>query len=129
MCDNLISSKSELELNNSQAEDEIKWHKFQSLIHKKENQNEIQDAHNQRIFKTSDAKLTIVLWLLLMNYFCEIVSASPPTPPVISAIHNRVPTGAVIHIFPRYGYLSLSMRVVPRNDSQTWVFLEPVSSN
>jgi len=38
--------------------------------------------------------------------------------------HPAVP-GAAIHLFPRYGYLSLSMRVVPRNDSQNWVFLEP----
>lgn len=38
--------------------------------------------------------------------------------------HPVVP-GAVMHLFPRYGYLSLSMRVVPRNDTQNWIFLEP----
>lgn len=38
--------------------------------------------------------------------------------------HLVIP-GQVIHLFPRYGYLSLSMRVVPRNDSQNWIFLEP----
>jgi len=38
--------------------------------------------------------------------------------------HPVVP-GAVMHLFPRYGYLSLSMRVVPRNDTQSWIFLEP----
>ena len=38
--------------------------------------------------------------------------------------HPVVP-GAAMHLFPRYGYLSLSMRVVPRNDSQNWIFLEP----
>jgi len=39
----------------------------------------------------------------------------------------RVPSGTVMNLFPRYGYLSLSMRVVPRNDSQmSWIFLEPV---
>ncbi|XP_066998635.2 torso-like protein [Anabrus simplex] len=34
--------------------------------------------------------------------------------------------GAAINIFSRYGYLSISMRVVPRNDTDTtWIFREP----
>lgn len=33
--------------------------------------------------------------------------------------------GAAINVFSRYGYLSISMRVVPRNDSDFWVFREP----
>lgn len=33
--------------------------------------------------------------------------------------------GAAINVFSRYGYLSISMRVVPRNDSESWVFREP----
>jgi len=41
-----------------------------------------------------------------------------------SSSHPVLP-GAVMHLFPRYGYLSLSMRVVPRNDTQNWIFLEP----
>lgn len=33
--------------------------------------------------------------------------------------------GGAINVFSRYGYLSISMRVVPRNDSETWIFREP----
>lgn len=33
--------------------------------------------------------------------------------------------GAAINVFSRFGYLSISMRVVPRNDSDSWVFREP----
>src|SRR5688500_16034979 len=33
--------------------------------------------------------------------------------------------GSVINIFPRYGYNSLTMKVVPRNDSEAWLFSEP----
>ncbi|XP_043267731.1 torso-like protein isoform X2 [Venturia canescens] len=33
--------------------------------------------------------------------------------------------GGAINVFSRYGYLSISMRVVPRNDTDTWVFREP----
>lgn len=33
--------------------------------------------------------------------------------------------GGAVNIFSRYGYLSLSMRVIPRNDTDTWVFREP----
>jgi torso-like protein len=34
--------------------------------------------------------------------------------------------GGAINLFSRYGYLSISMRVVPRNDTNpTWIFREP----
>ncbi|XP_058789207.1 torso-like protein [Phymastichus coffea] len=33
--------------------------------------------------------------------------------------------GGAVNVFSRYGYLSISMRVVPRNDSDTWIFREP----
>ncbi|XP_017875212.1 torso-like protein [Ceratina calcarata] len=33
--------------------------------------------------------------------------------------------GGAVNIFSRYGYLSISMRVVPRNDTDTWIFREP----
>lgn len=38
----------------------------------------------------------------------------------------EVHVGAAINVFSRYGYLSISMRVVPRNDSdRSWIFREP----
>ncbi|XP_015602217.1 torso-like protein [Cephus cinctus] len=33
--------------------------------------------------------------------------------------------GGAVNVFSRYGYLSISMRVVPRNDTDTWIFREP----
>ncbi|XP_031838701.1 membrane-attack complex domain containing protein torso-like isoform X1 [Nomia melanderi] len=33
--------------------------------------------------------------------------------------------GGAVNIFSRYGYLSISMRVLPRNDTDTWIFREP----
>jgi len=42
----------------------------------------------------------------------------------ITADADRMRVGSAINIFPRYGYLSISMRVVHRNDSG-WLFREP----
>ncbi|CAB0034955.1 unnamed protein product [Trichogramma brassicae] len=33
--------------------------------------------------------------------------------------------GAAVNVFSRYGYLSISLRVVPRNDTDSWIFREP----
>lgn len=44
----------------------------------------------------------------------------------ISNIQGQTPRlGGAVNIFSRYGYLSISMRVVPRNDSERWIFREP----
>ncbi|XP_032687108.1 torso-like protein isoform X2 [Odontomachus brunneus] len=39
---------------------------------------------------------------------------------------QRPRLGSAVNVFSRYGYLSISMRVVPRNDTETWVFREPM---
>lgn len=39
---------------------------------------------------------------------------------------QRPRLGGSMNVFSRYGYLSISMRVVPRNDTETWIFREPV---
>ncbi|XP_011645783.1 torso-like protein [Pogonomyrmex barbatus] len=39
---------------------------------------------------------------------------------------QRPQLGGAVNVFSRYGYLSISMRVVPRNDSETWIFREPI---
>ena len=45
---------------------------------------------------------------------------------LISRVNSQKPRlGGAINVFSRYGYLSISMRVVPRNDSETWIFREP----
>ncbi|XP_011299841.1 torso-like protein isoform X2 [Fopius arisanus] len=48
---------------------------------------------------------------------------------VIAKIHltnsQNPRLGGAINVFSRYGYLSISMRVVPRNESDRWIFREP----
>ena len=42
--------------------------------------------------------------------------------PALAEVH----VGTAINVFSRYGYLSISMRVVPRNDSdRSWIVREP----
>lgn len=41
------------------------------------------------------------------------------------SIGQKPQLGGAVNVFNRYGYLSISMRVVPRNDSDNWVFREP----
>ncbi|KAJ2941211.1 hypothetical protein O0L34_g10444 [Tuta absoluta] len=38
---------------------------------------------------------------------------------------SELGVGKAINIFMRYGYLSICMRVVPRNDTEEWMFREP----
>lgn len=61
---------------------------------------------------------------------------------VLRPEYFTVPVGGVIHLFPRYGYLSLSMKVISRNNTNlssgsssgpslrndSWMFLEPVNN-
>lgn len=40
--------------------------------------------------------------------------------------HADIRVGNAINVFNRYGYFSISMRVVPRNDTdRSWIFREP----
>ncbi|KAK9497512.1 hypothetical protein O3M35_004217 [Rhynocoris fuscipes] len=39
---------------------------------------------------------------------------------------HSIRVGGAINLFGRFGYLSISMRVVPRNDSEKWIFREPI---
>lgn len=38
---------------------------------------------------------------------------------------EQLSAGRAINLFSRFGYLSISMKVVPRNDSEPWMFREP----
>ncbi|XP_032523017.1 torso-like protein isoform X3 [Danaus plexippus] len=42
-----------------------------------------------------------------------------------ATLDSELGVGKSINIFMRYGYLSICMRVVPRNDTDGWVFREP----
>merc|ERR1712051_816689 len=39
----------------------------------------------------------------------------------------RVPAGEAVDIFYRYGFFSLSVRVVPRDDHGSWIIREPTT--
>ncbi|XP_059484277.1 torso-like protein [Neocloeon triangulifer] len=43
----------------------------------------------------------------------------------LAAHEQTLDIGRAINLFSRYGYLTISMRVVPRNDSERWLFREP----
>ncbi|XP_068623050.1 torso-like protein isoform X3 [Battus philenor] len=45
-----------------------------------------------------------------------------------TTLDSELGVGKAINIFMRYGYLSICMRVVPRNDTDGWVFREPTVS-
>ncbi|XP_041968909.1 torso-like protein isoform X2 [Aricia agestis] len=45
-----------------------------------------------------------------------------------ASLDSELGVGKSINIFMRYGYLSICMRVVPRNDTEGWVFREPTVS-
>ncbi|XP_046970832.1 torso-like protein isoform X2 [Vanessa cardui] len=45
-----------------------------------------------------------------------------------ATLDSELGVGKSINIFMRYGYLSICMRVVPRNDTDGWVFREPTVS-
>lgn len=59
------------------------------------------------------------LWLLTLALLVLTVSGSR---------ESQLRIGKAINIFLRYGYLGISMRVVPYNDStenEQWIFKEP----
>lgn len=45
---------------------------------------------------------------------------------VTVGLSHSLRVGGAINLFGRFGYLSISMRVVPRNDSDNWIFREPI---
>jgi len=46
-------------------------------------------------------------------------------PPATATSEQTLDIGRALNLFSRYGYFSISMRVVPRNDSERWLFREP----
>lgn len=111
---NLPSSKSGLEA-------EIKWynlgrHRQSSVcdvVHKsvRHNNSSLSNVTSQKkvVWVFPNRKLILTLALVL-NYLCSsgiVLVSGAPSAPMINAIHNRVPVGAIVHLFPRYGYLSL----------------------
>lgn len=46
----------------------------------------------------------------------------------LGASESQLRLGKAINIFIRYGYLSISMKVISYNDSETWLFKEPTKN-
>lgn len=42
--------------------------------------------------------------------------------------HGQLRLGKAVNLFIRYGYLSISMKVISHNDSETWLFKEPTKN-
>lgn len=61
----------------------------------------------------SRARLFLLAWTLALVIGSRVTRSQRPR------------LGGAVNVFSRYGYLSISMRVVPRNDTETWIFREP----
>jgi torso-like protein len=63
--------------------------------------------------------------LVLLNklYSPAAVAAAPQ-----KESHEHIPVGEALDLFYRYGFFSLSVRVVPRDDTGSWVIREPTIS-
>lgn len=73
-------------------------------------------------------RLLLLLLLAAVPAAASAAAAAPAARQKASAagLQNTLRLGAGINVFSRYGYLSISMRVVPRNDSDGgWLFREP----
>lgn len=46
----------------------------------------------------------------------------------IEGCDGQLRLGKAINLFIRYGYLSISMKVISHNDSETWLFKEPTKN-
>lgn len=82
----------------------------------------------------------VVLYLHLMTKVLFVWQEGRPRPRMLrpwpatltlvcllTLAESQIRVGGAINIFGRYGYLSISMKVVPRNDSdQSWLFREPI---
>ncbi|XP_052132352.1 torso-like protein [Frankliniella occidentalis] len=61
------------------------------------------------------------LWLAAASLLGAVLLCSAARAAAASSLH----TGAAINVFSRYGYFAISMRVVPRNETDRWIFREP----
>jgi len=63
----------------------------------------------------------------------NLASALPNTPKERQAFNiqrsaSKVPIGGAVDLYYRYGFFSLSVRVVPRDDPGTWLIREPTTT-
>lgn len=65
-----------------------------------------------------------VRWLRLMA-LAIITLTITSTPPCAGQSESLLRVGKAINVFIRYGYLSISMKVISYNDTERWIFKEP----
>ncbi|XP_076288528.1 membrane-attack complex domain containing protein torso-like isoform X2 [Lasioglossum baleicum] len=70
--------------------------------------------HRQPREMWSRARFLVLAWMLALLVGTRVSDGS-----------QGPRLGGAVNIFSRYGYLSISMRVLPRNDTDTWIFREP----
>ncbi|XP_033326871.1 membrane-attack complex domain containing protein torso-like isoform X2 [Megalopta genalis] len=70
--------------------------------------------HRQPREMWSRARFLVLAWILALLVGTRVSDGS-----------QGPRLGGAVNIFSRYGYLSISMRVLPRNDTDTWIFREP----
>lgn len=61
---------------------------------------------------TKQTSTTLLIFLLLAIQGCD----------------GQLRLGKAVNLFIRYGYLSISMKVISHNDSETWLFKEPTKN-
>jgi hypothetical protein len=62
---------------------------------------------------------------LMLLALAVLLGAAVVRPAAAATPEQTLDVGRAINLFSRYGYLTISMRVVPRNDSERWLFREP----
>jgi len=62
---------------------------------------------------------------LMLLALAVLLGAAVVPPATAATPEQTLDVGRAINLFSRYGYLTISMRVVPRNDSERWLFREP----
>lgn len=61
----------------------------------------------------------IGLWSLLLLFTGDVC---------FGKFESRLRVGKAVNVFVRYGYLGISMKVIPYNDTEKWLFKEPTNN-
>lgn len=64
-------------------------------------------------------------WLSL---FAIVISIAFTTKECMGQSESLLRVGKAINMFVRYGYLSISMKVISYNDTERWIFKEPTKN-
>lgn len=65
-------------------------------------------------------------WLSLLAI--AFISIAFTTKDCVGQSESLLRVGKAINVFVRYGYLSISMKVISYNDTERWIFKEPTKN-